>query len=260
MIGFESNDTLWGKVSGPNIPGEPGKQKPVFLTTKDGLVYELIDDTQHETTGKIETPLLPPGFATLGMTIDGGLHYYSFVFQIPETEIPSMVTVGGMHVTCIQPYVTGENGQPIYRDKSIQLPSQIYNLNTDIAEVHDAPSARRYPNLTGTEWITPDWKESIFVTDVTQRKNEIIVTYDFTNFSSHAVAPSFNGYITGSNRLFICQNDCKQQPSTELVQPGQTVQNLSWIFAIPEGETNLIFVYTYGGRVDLNDVRRINLE
>jgi hypothetical protein len=269
-IGVENNDSLWGHINSL----EYETQKHILLTTEDGSVYEYLENSfsvpseqktflyqeLYEPTGHIETPLLPPGFAALGVSIDGEPHYYNFAFQIPETKIPYAVSIDGMQATCILTYVIGENGQPIYREKTIQLPAQIYNLDTDIAEVHDTPSARRYPNLTGTEWITPDWKESIFITDVTQSRNEIIVTYDFTNFSSHAAAPSFNGYIIGSNRLFICQNDCKSQPSNELVQPGQTAQDLILIFTIPEGETNLIFVYAYGGRVDLNDARRINLE
>ena len=273
-IGIENNDSLWGSLTGPEGSNENDEQDSIFLTTKDGSAYDYLDGSSsipsglisdlsqalYETTGQIETPLLPPGFVTLGKAINGEPHYYNFAFQIPESQIPNAITIGGMQVTCIQPHVIGENGIPIYREKTIQLPAQIYYLDTDIVEVRVAPSARRYPNLVGAELVTPDWKESIFITDVTRDRNEIIVTFDFTNFSSRAVSHSFNGYIMGDNRLFICQIDCEQQPAQEPVQPGQTAQNLTWTFTIPENETNLTFVYVYGGQVDLNEVRRINLE
>ena len=40
----------------------------------------------------------------------------------------------------------------------------------------------------------------------------------------------------------------------------QTAEDLTWTFAVPEDETNLVFVYAYGGTIDLNEVYRINPE
>jgi hypothetical protein len=264
-IGIENNDSLWGKVIGPVVSDEKAAQETVFLTTKDGSTYEYLNGsnpipTLYETTGQIETPLLPPKFVTLGKTIDGHPLYYNFAFQIPSSKIPETVTIGGLAVDCIQPHIIGENGKPAYRHKSILLPSRTYNLETDVSDIHDEPSARRYPNLVGAELVTPDWKETIFITDVARNGDSVVVTFDFTNFSSHAVSPSFNGYLIGSGRVFICQIDCENQPNYDPVQPGHIAQDLTWTFTVPEDETNLMFVYTYGGKVDLNEVYRVNIE
>jgi len=259
MIGIENNDSLWGKVSGPSFSDEP-TQKFIFLTTEDGSTYGFVKDTQYETTGKLETPLLPPGFATLGKTIDGTPLRYSFSFLIPDSKIPEAITIDGMKVDCIQPHVVGENGQINYRKKEIQIPAKTYDLDTDITGVREAPSSRRYPNLVGAELVTPDWKETVFITAVTRNGNTIAVTFDFTNFSSHATSPSFDGYIMGNNRLFICQNNCGHEQTHRPIEPGQTAPNLTWTFTIPEDESNLAFVYIYGGKVDLNEVYRVNLE
>ncbi len=273
-IGIENNDSLWGSVSGPNASIENESQKGVYLLTTDGTRYEYLDanslppivqttasyQAMYEVTGQIETPLLPPGFVILGTSIDGEPRHYNFVFQIPKSQNPNTITISDMRVNCIQPHVLGENGIPIYRTKTTQLPAQIYNLDTDVGDIRDAPYARRYPNLVGTELVTPDWKESIFITNVTRNGREIIVTFDFSNFSSRAISPSFKGYIMGDNRLFICQNDCEQQLNHKPVQPGQTALDLTWTFTILENENNLIFVYVYGGQADLNEVRRINFE
>lgn len=273
-IGIENNDVFWGSVFGPRTPNENKRQKSVILSTQDGTKYEYLDEkslppseqtgdsyrAMYRVTGQIETPLLPPGFVTLGKAKNREPSYYNFAFQIPGSQIPNTIAINDMQVNCIQPHLVGENGIPVYREKTIQLPIKTYNLETDITEIRDAPSARRYPNLVGAELISPDWKETIFITDVTRDGKEITVVFDFTNFSSHEISPSFNGYIMGSNRLFICQNDCEQRPSYEAVKPGQTAQELTWTFLVPEHETSLTFVYVYGGNVDLNEVYRINLE
>jgi len=270
-IGIENNDSLWGKVNGPITINE--SQKSVTLSTMDGTRYEYLDTSSlpsehlsashramYETTGMIQTPLLPPGFVTLGRSINGEFQYYNYAFQISNAQKPASITIGDLQVQCIQPHVIGGNGRPHYRDKTIQLPAKTYNLETEITDVHEAPSARRYPNLIGAELVSADWKESIFITDVRRSGNEIIVIFDFTNFSSHDLTPAFNGYIMGDSRLFICENDCDQRPSQEIVHPGQTAQDLTWTFAVPEQETNLTFVYVYGGNIDLNEVYRANPE
>ena len=268
-IGIENNDSLWGKVTGPKAANEKTTES-VFLTTEDGSSYEYSDSSGsipleqlsaanqrlYEATGHIETPLLPPDYVTLGKTVDGETHYYNFAFLIPESQTPDSITIGNMGVDCIQPHVLSENGKPSYRKKSTQLPTKTYKLDTDLADVRDAPSARRYPNLVGAELVTPDWKETIFITDVTRDGNTITVTFDFTNFSSHAVSPSFEGYIMGDGQISICQNG----PVHGLVESGQTAQDLTWTFIIPEDETDPVFVYVYGGTADLNEVYRVNPE
>jgi hypothetical protein len=156
--------------------------------------------------------------------------------------------------------VIGENGQPVYRKKNIQLPARTYTIDTDIGDFQDELPAGRYPNLVGAELILPDWKEIISVTDVTKDGNKITVVFDFSNYSSHDVSPSFNGYIIGNNHLFICQEDCEQKSTHETVQSGQAAYDLTWTFTVPESVTNLMFVYVYGGNVDLNEVYIIDLE
>ena len=273
-IGIENNDSLWGKVSGPDVSDEKTAQETVLLTTEDDSTYEYLDGRQsdlsgqlsdtsrrlYEATGRIDTPLMPPGFVALGKTIDGYPSYYNFAFLIPDSKMPDTITISGTQVDCIQPHILSENGKPSYRKKSIQLPVKTYNLDTDVTAVRDAPSARRYPNLVGAELTTPNWKETIFITDVTRNGNTIAVTFDYTNFSSRAISPSFDGYIMGNNRLFICQNDCEQRATHAPVEPSQTTQDLIWIFTVSEDESNLVFVYVYGGKIDLNEVYRINLE
>ena len=277
-IGIENNDSLWGRVSSSDNPTENETSKSVFLTTNDGSIYESLDSlgpdlvkqlpdptrSMYQATGQIETPLLPPGFVTLGKTIGEKPSYYNFAFQIPNSKTPKTITIGNLQVECILPYQIGENGEPIFRKKTISLPSKTYDLGTDAANIHDEPSARRYPNLVGAELERPDGKETIFITNVTRNENGIIVTFDFTNFSSHDASPSFDGYIMGNSRLFICpgidENGCEQPNSQTPVQPSQTAQDLTWSFMLPENETNLMFVYIYGGNVDLNEVYRINLE
>jgi len=270
-IGIENNDSLWGTLNGPD---HSVAENSVFLTTEDGSIIEYLDSSHqvpsgqlsnanqilYGATGRIETPLLPPGFVALGKTTGGDPHYYNFAFRIPESQTPDIITIGGMSIDCIQPHVLGENGMPLYREKRVQLPAKTYDLDTDLAGVREAPSARRYPNLAGAELTTPDWKENLFITGASRNGNTIEVTFNFTNFSSRDMPPSFNGYIMGSNRLFICQNDCDEQPTHAPVEPGRTAQDLPWTFTVPEDETNLVFVYVYGGQVDLNEVRRINLE
>ena len=273
-IGIENNDSLWGMVIGPDVSDEKAAQETVFLSTEDGFTYEYLDgresnlsgqlsDTSrrlYEATGQIDTPLMPPGFVTLGKSIEEKPHYYNFSFLIPNSKMPDTITIGGMSVDCIQPHILSENGKPSYRRKNIQLPIKTYDLNTDITDIREIPSARRYPNLIGAELTTPDWKETIFITDVTRNGNTIDVTFDFTNFSSRAISPSFDGYIMGNNRSFICQDNCEQRPTHAPVEPGQTAQDLTWTFTVPEDESNLVFVYIYGGKVDLNEVYRVNLE
>jgi hypothetical protein len=211
-------------------------------------------------TNRIVTPLMPPGFVALGKTIEGEPYDYNFAFLIPDSQEPDRITIGDMEIECIQPHVLGGNGKPVYRHKNVQLPSKTYNLESDVTEIREAPSVRRYPNLVGAEVVTPDWKETIFITDVTRNRNTIDVTFDYTNFSSHPMAPSFSGYIMGSSQYFICQKDCESQSTHEPVEPGQTAQDLTWTFTLPEDETNLTFVYVYGGKIDLNEVYRVNLE
>jgi hypothetical protein len=269
-IGIENNDSLWGSLNGPANE----TRKSVFLTTKDGSIYEaferphpipsdqLSDQDQNTLveTVRIETPLMPPGFVALGKTIEGVPYDYNFAFLIPDSQEPDTITIGGIGVDCIQSHVVGGNGKPVFRHKNIQLPVRTYDLETDVADVREAPSARRYPNLVGAELVTPDWKETLFITDVTRNGNTIDVTFDYTNFSSHPMSPSFNGYIMGSSRHFICQKDCESQPTHEPVEPGQTAQDLTWTFTLPEDENNLTFVYAYGSKIDLNEVYRVNLE
>jgi len=273
-IGVENNDSLWGRVNDPSSSDETESLKSVYLSTMDGTRYGHLDlssplpsehlaashRAMYETTGLIETPLLPPGFVTLGRSNKGEPYYYNFAFQIPNSQKPASITLGTVQVQCIQPYVLSGNGKPIYRNKTIRLPAKTYNLETDITDVREAPSARRYPNLIGAELATADWKESIFITNVRRNGNEVTVVFDFTNFSSHDISPSFSGYIMGDSRLFICEYDCAHRPNQETVQPGQTAQDLTWTFAMPENETNLTFVYVYGGSSNLNEVYRINLE
>jgi hypothetical protein len=269
-IGIENNDTLWGQVNGP----QNKTRKSVFLKTKDGSVYEVLDETQTaqiakssestrtllKNSGQVATPLMPPGFVTLGKTIDEKPSYYNFAFLIPDSKTPDTLTIGGMEVDCIQPHVVGENGQPIYGEMRIELPDKIYALETDITGVQEAPFARRYPNLVGAELVTPDWKETVFITDVTRNENTIAVTFDFINFSSHADSPSFEGYLMGDDQFFIFPKDFENEQTRKPVKPGQTAQDLTWTFTVPEDETNLVFVYVFGGKVDLNEVYRVNFE
>jgi hypothetical protein len=273
-IGIKNNDLLWGTVTGPDIPVETKSQESIILTTEDGSVYPYLHDPKptvvkqlsetnqrlYEATGQIKTPLLPPKFATLGKLINGEPSYYNFAFQIPSSKTPDTIIVDGIQVNCIQPHVIGENGQPVYRKKNIQLPARTYTIDTDIGDFQDELPAGRYPNLVGAELILPDWKEIISVTDVTKDGNKITVVFDFSNYSSHDVSPSFNGYIIGNNHLFICQEDCEQKSTHETVQSGQAAYDLTWTFTVPEGVTNLMFVYVYGGNVDLNEVYIIDLE
>jgi len=273
-IGIENNDSLWGSLSGPENSSADKTQSSVYLTTKDGSVYKYINSayaisseqlsSQNQNllkgTGQIDTPLLPPEFVTLGRIIDGQPFYYNFAFQIPDSQTPDSIIIGGLEVRCVQPFVSGENGAPVYRGKSILLPAHTYNLSTDIEDVHDEPSARKFPNLVGAELESPDYKELITVTGVTREGGKIIVTFDFTNYSSRAVPPSFNGYIIGNNQMFICQSNCETQATYERVRPGQIAQDLTWSFTAPKDETNLMFVYIYDDLVDLNEVYRINLE
>jgi len=276
-IGIENNDSLWGSVHGPEHPSTIKTQSSIYLTTEDDTVYGYLDSADQlpagqlseqdqillNSTGRIATPPLPPEFVTLGQLSAGEAYYFNFAFHIPDTQTPNTVTIDGMEVNCIQPFTIGENGIPVYRSKSIQLPAHTYNLRTDIEPVHNVPSARKYPNLVGAELELPDYKEAIAVTAVTREGDTINVMFDFSNYSSHAMSPSFNGYIMGDTKLFICQttsdNDC-EQTTQERVQPGQTAQDLMWTFTVPESETNLMFVYAYGGQIDLNEVYRINLE
>ena len=273
-MGIENNDSLWGSLHGPKNSSVEETQGRVYLTTEDGSVYEYLDSSHSialeqlssqnqillEATGQIDTPLLPPEFVTLGRMIDGKPHYYNFAFQIPDSQTPNTITIGGMEVRCIQPFVFGANGEPAYRGKNIRLPIHTYKLSTDIEEVHDEPSARKFPNLVGAELESPDYKEFIAVTGATREGDKVIVTFDFTNYSSRAASPSFNGYIIGNHQMFVCQSNCESQPTYERVQPGQTAQNLTWLFTVPEDEINLMFVYIYGDLVDLNEVYRVNLE
>ena len=276
-IGIENNDMLWGSLQGPidSVANETNTR--VSLMTKDGSLFENLDSfptlleqqpdrlqALGDITGRIKTPLLPPGFVTLGKSIDGEPRYYNFAFQLPKAQIPDAITIGGLEVNCILPYVTGGNGAPAYHGKKVLLPERTYNLSKDVGDVHDEPSARRYPNLVGAELELPDWKEVIEVTGVTREGDRIKVTFDFTNYSSHPVSPSFNGYLIGSSQLFYCPttdvSDCGHGTKYEAVQPGQTAQDLTWSFTVPEEETDLVFVYVYGGLVDLNEVYRVNLE
>jgi hypothetical protein len=259
-IGIENNDSLWGKVRGPYVSNDTVTKESIFLTTEDGSLYQFVDSPLFETPGQIETMLLPPEFVTLGKIIDGNPYHFNFSFLLPNSKTPDTITIGNMIVECIQPHVVGENGQIIYREKQIQLPAKTYNLGTDVVNIREAPSSQRYPNLVGAELVTPDWKETIFITDFTRTEDTISIIFDFTNFSSHAKSPSFEGYIMGDDQFFICQNDCEHKQAHRPIEPGQTAQDLTWRFTVPENETNLVFVYVYGGTVDLNQVYRVNLE
>jgi hypothetical protein len=269
-LGIENNDSLWGSVNGPANE----TRQSVSLTTKDGSVYEPVEGSQSipteqlpdriqimlAETGRIETPSMPPGFIAVGETIDGEPFSYNFAFRIPKSQVPEGISIGGVEVECIFPRNVGEIGKPFRRHKFIQLPVKSYNLETDVTEVREAPSARRYPNLVGAELVTPDWKETLFITNVSRDGNIIEVTFDFTNFSSRPISPSFNGYIMGSSRMFICQKSCDGQKTHGPVEAGRTAQDLTWTFTLPRDETNLTFVYVHGGNVDLNEAYRLNLE
>lgn len=261
-LGVENNDQLWGMVDGPNRVNNP---KPVILISTGGAEYEPTSksvpfplpngDVFYAGTGFIKTPEIPPGFTVLGQSYLTVTIPYTFVFNIPSSEEPATFTIDTLQINCLGDYII-VNGETVWGGGTISVAPRTYNLRNEVRQLRAEPSANKYPSLKGSRIVLADNRGEYHFTDVKREGNTVVVTFDFLNPSTYALQPSFSGYIIGDKKVFTCLYDeesacdMEQTIGSGEVQPGQTVSNLTGVFAVPEDENNLIFVFGPSDNMD----------
>ena len=252
-LGIENNSAFSGQLKGPDDDWlSNGAEPTTYLTATDGSTYPYLygvlpisaqtlsnqnPPLYGVDTGWIATEILPPGFVSLGVTYLDKPQYYKLAFPIPRNQVPKSIFIGGMRVSCIGSTSSGD------------VPAKTYNISTDISNTRAQPSAEEYPDLVGSKIDLPYEEGTLDFKEVTRDGNTVSVILDFTNLSSDTTSPRFNGFIIGDSRLSTCQEmtrfACRSlEFYGDPVGPGQT-QTITWLFNVPNDESNLFFVYAY---------------